>query len=67
VKNQGVIARPLPDPVIARLREVTNQVLVEANKDPVTKKVYDSFMAFKAKYDSWAGYSEAVYHNKIRG
>jgi TRAP-type mannitol/chloroaromatic compound transport system substrate-binding protein len=67
VKNQGVIARPLPDPVVARLREVTNQVLVEANKDPVTKKVYDSYMAFKAKYDAWAGYSEGVYHSKIRG
>jgi TRAP-type mannitol/chloroaromatic compound transport system substrate-binding protein len=67
VKNQGVIARPLPDPVVARLREVTNQVLAESvAKDPVTKKVHDSFMAFKAKYDAWAGYSEAIYHNKIR-
>jgi hypothetical protein len=24
-------------------------------------------MSFKTKYDSWAGYSEAVYHDKIRG
>jgi hypothetical protein len=24
-------------------------------------------MAYKAKYDAWAGYSETVYHNKIRG
>jgi TRAP-type mannitol/chloroaromatic compound transport system substrate-binding protein len=68
VKNQGVIAKPLPDAVVKRLREVTNQVLAEAvAKDPVTKKVNDSYMAFKAKYDSWAGYSEAVYHRLIRG
>ena len=36
-------------------------------KDPLVKKVHDSYMAYKVKYDAWAGYSEAVYHNKIRG
>ena len=68
VKNQGVIARPLPDDVIKSLRSATSKVLEEAiAKDPITKKVHTSYMAFKAKYDSWAGYSEAVYHGKIRG
>src|SRR5512134_2075489 len=68
VKNQGVIAKPLPDAVVKSLREATRKVLAEAvAKDPVTKKVHSSYMAFKAKYDSWAGYSEAVYHSKIRG
>jgi TRAP-type mannitol/chloroaromatic compound transport system substrate-binding protein len=47
---------------------VTNQVLAEAvAKDALVKKVHTSYMNFKAKYDSWAGYSEAVYHGKIRG
>jgi TRAP-type mannitol/chloroaromatic compound transport system substrate-binding protein len=68
VKNQSVIARPLPDDVIKALRAATRKVLDEAiAKDPVTKKVHDSYFAFKAKYDAWAGYSEAVYHGKIRG
>jgi TRAP-type mannitol/chloroaromatic compound transport system substrate-binding protein len=68
VKNQGVIARPLPDDVIKALRAATRKVLQEGiAKDPVTKKVHDSYFAFKAKYDAWAGYSEAVYHSKIRG
>jgi TRAP-type mannitol/chloroaromatic compound transport system substrate-binding protein len=68
VKNQGVTAKPLPDAVVRRLREVTGQVLAEAvAKDPLTKKVHESYMAFKAKYDSWAGYSEAVYHSVVRG
>ena len=59
VKNQGVIARPLPD--------ATRKVLDEAiAKDAVTKKVHDSYMAFKANA-MWSGYSEAVYHAKIRG
>jgi len=68
VKNHGVIAKPLPDAGVKRLREVTADVLKEATaKDPMTKKVHDSYMAFKAKYDRWAGYSEAVYHGRIRG
>jgi TRAP-type mannitol/chloroaromatic compound transport system substrate-binding protein len=68
IKNQGVTAKPLPDAVVKRMREVTQQVLAEAvAKDPLTKKVHDSYMAFKAKYDVWAGYSEAVYHGVVRG
>jgi hypothetical protein len=35
-------------------------------RDPVTKKVHDSYMAYKAKYDDWADKSETVYHTKIR-
>ena len=59
---------PLPDEVIKALRAATRKVLEEGiAKDPVTRKVHDSYFAFKAKYDAWAGYSEAVYHSKIRG
>jgi TRAP-type mannitol/chloroaromatic compound transport system substrate-binding protein len=66
VKNHGVIARPLPDAILNRLREVTNDVLAEAvARDPITKKVHDSYMAYKAKYDAWAGYSEGPYHAKV--
>jgi TRAP-type mannitol/chloroaromatic compound transport system substrate-binding protein len=67
VKNQGVIAAPLPDDVVKALRAATTKILDEAvAKDPVTKKVHDSYMAYKAKYDAWADLSETVYHNKIR-
>ena len=65
VKNQGVIARPLPDDVVKALREATNKVLAEGTKDPLTKKVHDSYMAYMAKYNAWAAYSEKVYHEKI--
>ena len=67
LKKQGVIAGPLPAPVIARLREVTKTTLDDLAKDEKIKKVYDSFVAFKAKHDSWAGLSEAVYQSQIRG
>ncbi len=67
VKNHGVIAQPLPDSVVKRLRELTKEALDEAvAKDPLTKKVHESYMSFKAIYDKWAGMSEAVYHAKIR-
>jgi len=66
IKTQGVIARPLPDDVLKRLKEVTDQVLAEAAaKDPMTKKVHDSYMAYKAKYEAWSAYSEAPYHSKV--
>ena len=49
------------------LREATNKILDEAvARDPVTKKVHDSYVAYKAKYDAWADLSETVYHTKIR-
>ena len=65
IKNQGVTAKPLPDEVVKALREATAKVLAEGIKDPLTKKVHDSYMAFMAKYKAWAGYSETVYHQKI--
>ncbi len=67
VKNQGIIAAPLPDDVVKALRVATTKILDEAvARDPVTKKVHDSYMAYKAKYDAWADLSELIYHTKIR-
>jgi TRAP-type mannitol/chloroaromatic compound transport system substrate-binding protein len=68
IKNHKVIAKPLPDSVIKALRAETKKVLAEAvAKDPMTKKVHDSYMAFKSKYDSWVAYSEIPYYTKVRG
>lgn len=68
VRNQGVTAQPLPPLVVSKLKEITQQVLSDAAaKDAATKKVHDSFMAFKANHDKWAGISEAVYQSQIRG
>ena len=67
IKNQGIIAQPLPDDVVKALRVANDKILAEAvAKDPVTKKVHNSYMAYKAKYDEWADLSEIVYHTKIR-
>jgi TRAP-type mannitol/chloroaromatic compound transport system substrate-binding protein len=68
VKNQGVIAKPLPDSVVAALREKTAQVLDEAvAKDPVAKKVHDSYFAYLDQYRAWTAQSEGVYHGTVLG
>jgi TRAP-type mannitol/chloroaromatic compound transport system substrate-binding protein len=68
VKKQGVTALQLPDPVVAAMRSETKKILDEAAAaDPMTKKVHDSYFAFKKNYDAWASYSEATYHSKVRG
>ncbi len=59
VENEGVIAQPLPTPIVDRLREVTFDTLeTMAAADPLTRKVHDSFMAFRKKHKEWASLSE---------
>jgi TRAP-type mannitol/chloroaromatic compound transport system substrate-binding protein len=68
VRNHGVIAGPLDPAIVKTLREVTDKVLTEsAAQSPLVKKVHDSFMAFKANHDKWAGVSEFGYHSQVRG
>ena len=66
VTNHGVIAQTLPDAVVAELKTLTEQVLAEKSAaDPLTKKVHDHFMAFRAKHRSWAAISEKPYQGMI--
>ncbi len=68
IKNHKVVAKPLPDSVIKALRTETDKVLAEAvAKDPLVKKVHDSYFAFKTKFDRWSEISEEAYHVKVRG
>ena len=55
-------------PIVKALREETDKVLAEAiAKDPLTRKVHESYFAFKAKFDRWSEISEEQYHVKVRG
>ena len=66
IKNQGVHAQPLPDAVLEALRAANAKILAEAvAKDPVTKKVHDSYMNYMTTYRQWAKYSEKPYYDKI--
>lgn len=67
VKDFGVKTAPLPADITARLREVTRDVLNDyAAKDPLVKKVHDSFFAFKEKHDAWNQISETTFQTTVR-
>jgi TRAP-type mannitol/chloroaromatic compound transport system substrate-binding protein len=67
VKNHGTIAQRLPDDVVEGLRKKTAEVLADlAAKDPITKKVHDSYTAFKAKHDKWAATGEVNFAIQVR-
>lgn len=66
VENHDVIAAPLPPQVITALREATLDTLeTEASADPMTRKVHDSYFAFKADHDGWAEISEVSWFKDI--
>ncbi|MCH9012836.1 MAG: TRAP transporter substrate-binding protein DctP [Proteobacteria bacterium] len=68
VKNHGVQVSELPTDVIEALRVKTAEVLAAgAAADPVTRKVHESFMAFKKSHDRWANSSERQFAIRVRG
>ena len=65
--NTGTEARTLPDDVIKALAKAMDEVYAElSGKDPVFKKVMDSYFTFKKTHDKWARMSEGVWHAKLR-
>ncbi len=68
IQNHGVRVSQLPKDVIDELRKKTVVVLeAGAAADPVTRKVHNSFMAFKKKHDPWANSSERQFAIRVRG
>jgi TRAP-type mannitol/chloroaromatic compound transport system substrate-binding protein len=66
VDNFDVKPRQFPADVIDAVRVRTREVLEdEASKDPLVRKVHDSFMSFKAKHDTWNTLGEGFF-NSIR-
>jgi TRAP-type mannitol/chloroaromatic compound transport system substrate-binding protein len=67
VENAGVKVARLPEDVIKALRESSRTILNDAAaKDPVVKKVHDSFFSFKEKHDKWNEISEATFAATVR-
>jgi TRAP-type mannitol/chloroaromatic compound transport system substrate-binding protein len=60
----GVQLRKLSDDVLARLREVSVEMLAEAaQRDPLTERVYDSCMTFYKSAREHHALSEQAYLN----
>lgn len=60
----NVQVRQLPDDVLKKLREISEQVIVEvADSDPLAREVYESFKAFSASVKPYYRISEQAYNN----
>lgn len=64
VNEHKVDLRPFPDEVMKKLKQLSDEVVAEvAAKDPVSKKVYDSFVKFRDEAVAWHNVSERAYLN----
>ncbi len=64
VNTHGVQLKKLPDPVLSKLKNITQKVLKEmVAKDPVFKKVYESQEAFKEQIKKYHKISEQSYYH----
>lgn len=64
VNKHGVVLKQYPDDVARTTRKLAEEVVAEvAAKDPMSKKVYDSFKVFKSQAIAWHNLSERAYLN----
>jgi TRAP-type mannitol/chloroaromatic compound transport system substrate-binding protein len=62
INNHKVKVLPLPEDVLRALKHLSNEVVVElANKDAVSKKIYDSVSQFRAQVTKWGTISELAF------
>jgi TRAP-type mannitol/chloroaromatic compound transport system substrate-binding protein len=64
VEKQGVDVRRLPNDVLNKLRDLSEEVVTEvAAKDPASKKVFESFKAYRAQVMAYHEISEQAFIN----
>jgi TRAP-type mannitol/chloroaromatic compound transport system substrate-binding protein len=62
VNKHGVKVRPFPDDVLAKLREVSNEVLMEMGQtSPMAERIHASFTSFSADVKAWTAIAEQGY------
>jgi TRAP-type mannitol/chloroaromatic compound transport system substrate-binding protein len=62
--DSSVEIRPFPAEVINQLRTLTDELVQELiERDPRSKKIHASFMAYKKKAERWSAISEQAYLN----
>ncbi|MDT8386717.1 MAG: TRAP transporter substrate-binding protein [Thiogranum sp.] len=68
VNEHDVEVRRLPDTVLERLRDLSADVVAElADKDPLARRVYESFETFRSQVIQWSNISERAYLNARGG
>ena len=65
--NHGVRFGPLPDDVMRALLEASKDIMSDqAAKDPLVRRVHQSYFEFKAKHDRWQQNSEQEFQTRLR-
>ncbi|MEO1053867.1 MAG: ABC transporter substrate-binding protein [Bacteroidota bacterium] len=65
--QEGTIVKEFPIEVLQTLKGHTKAVVEElVGDDPMAKKVYESYNAFKNKITKWSDLTEKVYYNHIQ-
>jgi TRAP-type mannitol/chloroaromatic compound transport system substrate-binding protein len=65
INEHGVKLVEFPDEVFTAMGEAAKDVLAgTASADPITKKIYESFIAFRKKAVRWTTLSDQTYANK---
>ena len=68
VNEHKVDLRRFPEAVLQKLRVLSDEVVAEvAEKDPMSKKVYESYKAFRDQVMAWHEVSEKAYLNARSG
>ena len=66
IKEENVDVRQYPKDVLAQLKLYTEEVMQEAaDADPFSKKVYESYQAFKKRASIWARSSEKIFYDEL--
>ena len=64
MNEAGVEVRRFSDPVIKELGRVSSEVLADLSEsDPLTKRVYDSFLENREAFMAWANVADRAFHN----
>lgn len=62
VSKHRVQLKPLPDEVLKSLKTISEEIVNDlANKDPMTKKVYESYSRFRDQVINWEKVSEQAF------
>lgn len=68
INEEKVNLRSFPEEVLTNLRKYTNEAIADmVNKDPLSKKVYDSYSQFKKRIQPWSNITEKAYYNQLMG
>ena len=63
IEKHNVQLRPFPDDVLRALKKASAEVLAEiAERDPFSRRVYESFSSFRDRVSAWHEVSERAFY-----